>query len=322
MTSSDAADGSAGEAAADRLGQADQVGGDPEPLDRAAVGDGGAGLDLVEGEQRALGVQQLLDARQVAVLGQDEAGVHHRRLDDHAGDAAPVAGERALERLEVVERHHPRERDHLVGDPERLRHRHRVVVRPDLVGRRRDRHHHGVAMAVVGALDLEQDVAALDGPHQADGVHGGLGARVAEPPQRQAEALLQVLADDHGVLGRLGEVGAAADAIGDDLGDLGMRMADGHRAVAVVEVDVLVPVLVGDLRAVPLHQIDRVRVGRLPARGDTACERLAGAVGQLARAVLAGVELGLLDLDQLREPGGVNRLLCNVHAFTPPSTSP
>ena len=65
-----AADRAARQAAADRLGQAEQVGGDAEALRGAAVGDRGAGLHLVEGEQRARGVQQLLDARQVAVLGQ------------------------------------------------------------------------------------------------------------------------------------------------------------------------------------------------------------------------------------------------------------
>jgi hypothetical protein len=267
-------------------------------------------------------VQPLLDAGQVAVVGQDEAGVHHRRLHDHAGHAALVALKRPLERIQVVERHDPGELGDLGRDAERLRHRDRVVVGADLVGGRGDRHHHGVAVAVVGALDLEQDVAARDGPHQPHRVHRGLGAGVAEAPQRQAEALLQVLAANHGVLGRLGEVRAALDALGDDLGDPRMGVADGDGAVAVVEVDVLVAVDVDHLRAVAVSEVDRVRLGRLPARGDAARERLVRPLGHLARAGMAAVELGLLGLDQLRELRLIDALLYNAHAFTPPSTSP
>jgi hypothetical protein len=39
-------------------------------------------------------------------------------------------------------------------------------------------------VAVVAALDLDDQVAAGDRAHQVDGVHGRLGARVDEPPER------------------------------------------------------------------------------------------------------------------------------------------
>ena len=146
-----AADRAARQAAADRLGQAQQVGGDAEALGRAAVVDRGAGLDLVEGEQRAVRVQQVLDALQVAVVRRDDAGVHHARLDDHAGDPALVLLERALERVQVVERHDLRQVDEVGRQAQRLRHRDRMVVVADLVAGGRHRHHHGVVMAVVAS---------------------------------------------------------------------------------------------------------------------------------------------------------------------------
>ena len=48
------ADRAAGEPAADRLGEADDVGRDAEQLGRAAGGDGRAGLDLVEDQHDAV----------------------------------------------------------------------------------------------------------------------------------------------------------------------------------------------------------------------------------------------------------------------------
>ncbi len=70
---------------------------------------------------------------------------------------------------------------------------------------------HRVVVPVVAALDLHDVRAAGDRAHQVDGVHGGLGPRVAEPPQGEAEPLGQVLGHDDGVLGGLGEVGAPLD---------------------------------------------------------------------------------------------------------------
>ena len=81
-------DGAAGESAADRLGEADDVGHDAEALGRAARRDGHPRLDLVEDGHRAMAVGGLNEAGEVPLVGEHEADVHHRRLDDHAGDLA------------------------------------------------------------------------------------------------------------------------------------------------------------------------------------------------------------------------------------------
>ena len=79
-------------------------------------GSGGeAGLDLVEDQQRAGGVHQIADGGEIAVVGRDDAGVHHHRFEDHRGDPPAVLGERAGHRVGVVERHH----DHEIADRRR-----------------------------------------------------------------------------------------------------------------------------------------------------------------------------------------------------------
>src|SRR5262245_53319665 len=64
---------------------------------------------------------------------------------------------------------------------------------PDLPGLGADRYLDRVVVAVVTALDLDDQVAAGDRAHQVDGVHGRLGARVGEPPERQPEPPGQLL---------------------------------------------------------------------------------------------------------------------------------
>ena len=91
------ADRAAGQAAADRLRQADDVGRDAEQLGRAARGDRRAGLDLVEDQHDAVGGRELAHALEVARDRRDDVDVHHRRLEDHAGDLAVELGEDALE---------------------------------------------------------------------------------------------------------------------------------------------------------------------------------------------------------------------------------
>ena len=59
---------------------------DAVALDRAAVRDGRAALHLVEDQQRAVLVQQVLEALEVAGLRLADADVHHHRLEDQARD--------------------------------------------------------------------------------------------------------------------------------------------------------------------------------------------------------------------------------------------
>src|SRR5436190_8364641 len=110
-----------------------------------------------------------------------------------------------------------------------------------------------------------------------------------------------------------------------------MGVADRDGAVAVVEVDVLVAVDVGDLRSVALDEVDRMRVGGLPARDHPAGQRTPGALGHGARLRVPRVELRLLGLDQARKPGRVDRrgggltvkeVAGCAHDCTLPRTSP
>src|ERR1700730_6592091 len=108
---------------------------------------------------------------------------------------------------------------------------------------RAGRHHgdlHGVVVAVVAALDLNDQVAAGEGTHEVDRDHGGLGAGVGEPPLRQAAPAGQFGGDDDGVGGRLGEMGAARDLVADGADDGRVRVAGQRGTVPAVQVDVLV----------------------------------------------------------------------------------
>ena len=55
------------------------------------------GLHLVEDGHGAMAMRGLDKAREVAVIRQHEADVHHRRLDDDARDLAGMRCERALQ---------------------------------------------------------------------------------------------------------------------------------------------------------------------------------------------------------------------------------
>ena len=114
-------------------------------------------------------------------------------------------------------------------------------------------------MAVVGALDLQDHVAAGDPAGEVDRVHRRLGAGVGEPPLRQAEAVGELLGDDDRAVGGGGEVGAEVDPRLDRVADRRVGVADGHDAEAVVEVDVLVAVDVPDAGALAALEVDRPR---------------------------------------------------------------
>ena len=210
--------------------------------------------------------------------------------------------EHLLRGLEVVERHDPQQLGEHLGDAAGLRHHVRVLARAHVGGVGRHREHQRVVVAVVGALDLDDEVAAGVGAHQAGAFQGGLGARVAEAPQRQLEALGEVLADHVEVLRGLGEVGAQRRLLLDRLHDLRVRVAHHHGAVAQVEVDVLVLVDVPQVVALAAVDEDRVRRRVLPAGGDAAGDV---AVRDLAigdRGLPLGLELGLFALDQRVDP--------------------
>ena len=190
-----------------------------------------------------------------------------------------------------------------LGDAGVARDRDRPVRRAGLVGLGEDRDLHRVVVAVVAALDLDDEVAAGGGAHEVHRVHRGLGARVAEPPERQAEPSRELLRDDDGVLGRLREVGAARDPLADRTHDRRVRVTHQRDAVAAVQVDVLRPVDVVDLGARAVGQPDRLRLGDLPVRRRPAGERPAGPGDELGGPWLPAQEDRLLLGDPGVQPG-------------------
>src|ERR1700683_3730090 len=162
-------------------------------------------------------------------------------------------------------------------------------------------------MAVIAPRHLDDQVAVGDRAHQVDGVHGRLGARVGEPPQRQAEPAGQLLGNEDRRRRRLGEVRAERGLAAYRLHDRGMTVPGHGRAVSAVQVDVLVSVDVVDLGSLAVAEPDRLRPGDLPAGGDAPGEHAVRARGHPARFALALDEDLLLLSDELVEAGRGSR---------------
>ena len=252
-----------------------------------------------------MGVEQVLQRGQVARCGRDDPGVHHDRLDDHPGHPARMGLEEPLDRGQVVEAGHQGQVEELLGDPRAPGDPGRQGGGAHVLRVGGDGDLHRVVVAVVAALDLDDEVPAGDGAHEVDGVHGGLGARVVEAPQRQVEPAGQLLGDLDGRLGRLGEVGAAADLCAHRLRDGRVGVAGEAGTVAAVEVDVLVAVDVEDLGALAVADPHRLGRGDLPARGDPAGEAVGGPLAEHRGVRLAGDERLLFGGDQRIQDGSV-----------------
>src|SRR3954447_1971712 len=97
-------------------------------------------------------------------------------------------------------------------------------------------------MAVVSALDLQDQIAPGGGTREMDRIERGLTARVVEAPLGKAEPPLELLGDGNRVLRWSGEVSAPLDLGLHGGDDRGVGVSHAHRAEAVVEVDVLVAV--------------------------------------------------------------------------------
>ena len=206
--------------------------------------------------------------------------------------------------VEIVEAGDERQPDDRVRDAGAGRGLRGLSGRAHLVGLGRDRHLHRVVMAVVAALHLDDQVAPGDRPHQVDGVHRRLGAGVGEAPQRQAEPPGELARHHQRILGGLGEMGAAGDLAADRLDDRRVGVAGQGRAVPAVQVHVLVAVDVVDLGAAAMAEPDRLRGGDLPARGDSARQRVPRPGGHAGRLRLALREDPLLLRDDTPQVNG------------------
>ena len=208
-------------------------------------------------------VGQVAQRREVALVREHDADVHHRGLDDHRRHLAGMLLESFLHSRQVVERNDRCELHDGAGNAFALRERRGRVRGPHLVGRGLDRHHQRVVVAVVARLDLEDSLAPREPARDANRVQRRLGAGVGEAPLRLLEAARQLARHDHGVLDGLSEMRAPVYLLGDRVGDLRVSVADDHDAEPVVEVDVLVPIDVPHAAASAVVREHRLRRGVL-----------------------------------------------------------
>ena len=138
-------------------------------------------------------------------------------------------------------------------------------------------------MAVIAAFDLHYVVAAGVGARDADRMHRGLGAGVAEPQLLHVVAVADHLGELDGLGRGRREVRAVLRRTRDGLGDLRVRVADDHAAEAAVRVDVLVVVDVPHARALAVREVDRIRVALLERRAHAHGHRVQGALEPLLR---------------------------------------
>ena len=260
----------------------------------------------------------LPDGFEVAGLGQADADVLHRRLDDEAGHLTAAQG--LLEGGRVVEGDDDRVLEDRLGDTCGSGNRGGPVGRAGGVEGRLHRHHHLVVVAVVAALDLHDLVPAGHAAGDADGVHRRLGAGVGEAPHAQAVALDELLGDVGVGLARGDEEGAGVELLLDGLAEDGVDVAGEEGAEAHVHVEVAVAVDVLEPRALGLRSHDGVRLVGLERGGDAEGQRFAGASGGglgLRGALAVAGELGLDDLLGPLGEARVSTRSSSRHGFSP-----
>ena len=177
--------------------------------------------------------------RPVAGVGKDDADVGHGRFGENAGDVVML--ERVFESGEIVEFDDARGFGGIYG-------------RADIAAARADdavvkRDEGFVHRAVIAVVEDENFGALRDFAGDANGETIGVGGGERELPVGQAEAALEIFADPERVFGGKHERDAFADAAGDGVGDDIGRMAGHGAGVAEAEVDVVVAVNVGEMRA-------------------------------------------------------------------------
>ncbi len=276
-----AAEGSAGEAAADDFAEGGEVGGDVVELLRSAEGDAEAGHDLVEDEEGAVGGGHFAQACEVAGVGWDGAGVADYGLDDDAGDVVRAGGEDGGDGVEIVE-----------GQGESV---HRGFGGNS--GGAWDAQgcdsaacfdEHGVGVAVIAALELDDEVAAGESAGEADGGHAGFGAGGDEAEFCNRG---ETVGDEIGEVGFGGDGGSEAGAFGggllDGFDDGREGVAEDHGTPGAEEVEVAVAVFVEEICAFGVGEegwISAYGAEGADWRVDSAGEEFFGALLQMTRA--------------------------------------
>lgn len=241
-------------------------------------------VDLVQGEQGPRIAGRLTEGGVKVRSREDEAGIGHRRLGHREGHVA--GGQRSLERCDIVELDDPG----AVRDPGR---------KAPLLGN--DPfvlldHQRRVALAVVLAVEDEDDVPAGQGPGQADHLGVRLGAGEGELPFRHPVASGEVLGDEDRVLAREQKLVAAPHPLADRLDDRGRRVAAESAHVGEVEVQIGVAVDIGERRPFTLRYPRRRVVVKVihPGHRDPSRHGSARPLPQLHRPRVIGDEAGVL----------------------------
>ncbi|CFO07559.1 Uncharacterised protein [Bordetella pertussis] len=270
-----AAEGAHRHAAADDLGQRGQVRTHAGQALHALRSDAETRHDLVEDQHRAVAGAQFAQAGQEAFGRLDQVHVAGHRLDDHAGDLGAVLAERGVDHGQVVEFQGQGVRD------EFRRHAGRAGVAESQQARA-GLDQQAVGVAVVAALELDDLVAAGGAARQADGRHGGFGARADQAHLLQRrQAGDQHFGQLHLGFGGRAERQAVDGRFLHGAHDFGMGMAQDGRAPGTDIVDVLLALGVPDVGA--LRALDEARGPAYGAEGahgriDAAGNAAAGAI--------------------------------------------
>src|SRR5579859_7791330 len=225
-------------AAGDGLAEDEHVGLEI-PFASAAAGAGADGVGFVGDEESAVAAREIARGGPVAGFGEDDADVGHGGFGEDASDVVMLEG--VFEGLQIVKF------DDAGGFCGIYRRTDIAAAGADYTVVERDE---GFVDGAVIAVMEDQDFGALrDFACDADGETVGISGGERELPVRKAEAALEIFADPERVFGGKHEGDAFFDAARDGLGD-DCRGVAGHRAsVAEAEVNVVVAVNVGEVRA-------------------------------------------------------------------------
>ena len=235
-----AAEDADGQAAADDFAQRDQIGIERVELAGAAESNAKAGHDLVDDEQRAVLRGEGAQTGEIAGRGRNAAGVADDGLDDDGGNGIGMGSERGFDRGKIVVGQSKGE----VGDF--FRHAGRAGnAECRYAGAGFDQQ--AVGVAVIAALELDDDLAPGGGAGQANGRHGRLSAGADEAHLFDG----RIAGDD--AFGQVGlgcrgsaEAGGVARGAFNGFDNRGKGVAQNHRPPGAEVVDVAVAVRVGD----------------------------------------------------------------------------
>ena len=158
--------GSNGQAATDDFAKRRDVGGDTAQVAIAPLFETEPADDLIEHQQRSVGVAKLAKTVQKFWALHQEAVVSGERFNHDGSDLVPVFREEVFHRFEVVKR----------ADERRG---HRVLRNTGAAGDTEGgqsasrRHHQGVNVAVVATLKLHKNVPSGETSGQSNGAHDG-----------------------------------------------------------------------------------------------------------------------------------------------------